>query len=112
MVAFMSEQTILSEKQAIDRLQSLSSTVQNLNESIIRLKTQKEQTEKDLASVESRSIAEFGTCNLNEMRDIYRSRIAEQSKAILEYEQEVVRIVSLVEHIETENQRIEEKYAK
>ena len=108
----MSEQTILSEKQAIERLQSLSTTVQNLNERIIRLKTQKEQTEKDLAAIERRSIEEFGTCNINDMRDIYRKRISEQSKSILEYEQEVIRIVSLVDHIEAENLRIEEKYAK
>lgn len=106
----MSETIILNEKQAVERLQDLSSKALELNERIIRLKTQKEQNEKELASIENKSMEEFGTSDLTEMRNIYRNKVSEQSKAILEYEQEILRIVSIVDHIEAENQKIEEKY--
>ena len=108
----MSQNSPLSEKQALERLQSISARASELNEKIISLKALKKRNEQELESAEKRAIDQFGTSDLDQLRTLYREKITKQTNEILEYEQEVERIFALVTQVESELQEIESKYAQ
>lgn len=77
---------ILSEKDAIARLQSLDEVERRLSDTLIRMKTEFSVTDKELASLRSTAKEKFGTDDIAELRELYREGLKVNSDNIFEYE--------------------------
>jgi len=103
--------SLLSEQEQIEKIQILSKRATSLNEKLAGLAALKKQNESDLSNAEKNAISEFGTCDLNELRALYKSKITEQTQKIIAYEDEVNACELLVSQIERELQEVDNKYA-
>ncbi len=96
----MSAHSTSEPQSAAARLQSASARAENLNERLIRLRAAKEANDEALKELSRQAMQEFGTCDLEQMRQIYQQKMNEQNSALTAYEQELERIEAIVSSIE------------
>ncbi|WP_137297093.1 hypothetical protein [Psychromonas sp. SP041] len=78
-----------SEIQTIERIKSVNERAQKANTRIIQLNTQKEQVLLELDVATKESIQQFGTADVDGLREIWRQKSDEKTREILAAEKSV-----------------------
>lgn len=102
----------ISESEASQRLQAAKQKAQRINDRIVAYSATKEQLQRQLAEYEREALERFGTSNLEEMRKIYRQQVETQTRETLRFESEIESNMALIQQIDAEIAKIEEKYAR
>lgn len=93
-----------NEKSAIERFEETNKRFETLKDRRRKVQVQIETTKAQLLEACADAKAEFGTDNLNELRDLYRNREAENLQKVIDF-------TAAVDEAEQELVTIEQKAA-
>jgi chromosome segregation ATPase len=104
--------TILSEQDAAKRLETASRKAQQINDKLIGYEATMQQLRRQLSDYEKEAEELFNTSNLDEMRKIYKEKVEKQTQEIISFENTVKETELLISQIESEVEKVEQKYAR
>lgn len=79
----MADAKVLSNEEVASKLEKLKKDHRMLAERSIRVKAERERLEEDLEAARKKAIEQFGTADLNALRELLKQRKAENSSKVL-----------------------------
>lgn len=90
---------VLSDKEAVAKLQHLHQVERTLSETIIQLKTEHSVASANLEAIKAEARADFGTDDLEKLRELYRNILEQNSSSILSFEEGILNAQAVVDRV-------------